>query len=199
MKEGTALRKASSLPLPAYAHDALKHDRHPQDRTHAFHLFYGAPVHHGRPTMSFDYMSDQRVAFRASFIVSEALELLEKGLGLRVSLNIHTDDGTYTAMNSAEAKMCEFIAMAMKSGKRNIIEVADALGDLNVVVNGFALELGVDMHLVDQEVCASNFTKPDDEGKPIIGDGTNGPVGKVLKGPNFMEPNLAVALGIFQE
>jgi hypothetical protein len=118
MKEGTALRKASGLPLPGYAHDALRYDRHPQDRTHAFHMFYGAPIHHGRPTMSFDYMSDQRAAFRAAFVLNEAIELIEKGLGVKL---------------------------------------------------------------------------------PSIGDGTNGPVGKVLKGPNYMEPNLATALGIFQE
>lgn len=204
MKDGTALRKASSLPLPAYAHDALRYDRHPQDRTHAFHLFYNAPVHHGRPTKTFEYMSDQRVAFRASFILSEVMELLAKGLGVdtRVTFVVEDEEGEehrWTHLTD-DADLCNCIQGAMRvSRKRDIIEVADALGDLNVVVNGFALELGLDMHVVDQEVCASNFTKADTDGKPIIGDGTTGPVGKVLKGPNFMEPNLAVALGIFQE
>lgn len=202
MKTGTALRKASSLPLPAYAHDVLRYDRHPQDRTHAFHMFYDAPIHHGRPTMTFSYMSDQRVAFRAAFVLNEALELIEKGLGVKLTVNIEDDfhEGEAIFMDAQGEMFCKSLAQSIgRAGKRNILEVADALGDLNVVVNGFALELGVDMRIVDQEVCASNFTKPDEEGKPIIGDGTNGPVGKVLKGPNYMEPNLAVALGIFQK
>jgi hypothetical protein len=46
------------------------------------------------------------------------------------------------------------------------------------------------------EVCASNFTKAGADGKPIIGDGITGPVGKVLKGPNYMEPNLVMVLGL---
>lgn len=49
---------------------------------------------------------------------------------------------------------------------------------------------------VDREICASNFTKAGEDGQPIIGDGTNGPLGKVLKGPNFVEPQLALTLGL---
>lgn len=199
MIEGTALRKASSLPLPGYAHDALRYDRHPQDRTHAFHMFYGAPVHEGRATRTFEYMTDQRVAFRAAFILSEAIELVEKGLGVKLSINIEDDfhEGEAIFMDPQGELFCASLAQSIgRASKRDLVEVVDALGDLNVVVNGFALELGVDMHVVDAEVCASNFTKSGDDGKPIIGDGTNGPVGKVLKGPNYMEPNLVVTLGL---
>lgn len=197
MTAKTALTTARDMPLPHYAEDALKYARHPQERTRAFHMFYGAPIHAERPDMRFSHMDDQRAAFRAAFIISEALELLEQGFGLRVGLNITTPGGTYTADGSGDSRLTQMLFAAIKaSGRRDLVGVVDGLGDLNVVVNGFALELGVDMHVVDQEVCASNFTKMGLDGKPIIGDGTTGPVGKVLKGPNFVPPQLAAVLGL---
>lgn len=198
----TALRLASHMPLPDYAHVALRYNRHPQERTLAFHRFYGAPIHTAHPTRQFSHMDDARVAFRAAFILSEAVELLEKGLGLKISVNIEDDaaEGEAVFLDPHGPEFCKTLAWhlehGMGKGKRDLVEVVDALGDLNVVVNGFAIELGVDMKIVDQEVCASNFTKAGADGQPIIGNGTNGPVGKVLKGPNFKEPQLAVSLGL---
>lgn len=202
MRKKTALAVASGLPLPGYAREALRADVHPQQRTHAFHRFYGAPVGPSQPDREFSHMDNQRVAFRAAFILSETLEMFEKGLGLHLSVNIDdpAGEGESCFMEVDNPSFCETLAWHLThgagKGKRDLVEVVDALGDLNVVVNGFAIELGVDMRPVDQEVCASNFTKPDENGQPIIGDGTNGPVGKVLKGPNFVEPQLAIILGV---
>lgn len=198
----TALQVASEMPLPGYAHDALRYDRHPQQRTVAFHRFYGQPIHGSAPTRTFEHMSDERVAFRVAFILSEVGELLRKGLGvsLNVTLSGKDKEGNWFSsdeMFSEEDDVCKYLAQMLEfAGNRNLIETVDALGDLNVVVNGFAIELGVDMKLVDQEVCASNFTKAGKDGKPIIGDGTTGPVGKVMKGPNYVEPQLALTLGL---
>lgn len=195
----TALHTAHEMPLPPYAHDALRYSHHPQERTLAFHRFYGQPIREELPDRTFSHMSDERVAFRAAFILNEALELIEKGLGVKMSVNIDDSfhEGEAVFMDAQSEMFCAALAQSIKkANKRDLFEVLDALGDENVVVNGFAVELGVDMRMVDQEVCASNFTKAGADGKPIIGDGTNGIVGKVLKGPNFMEPNLAVALGL---
>lgn len=205
MKKTTALQVAQAMPLPSFARHALTYGLHPQQRTLAFHHFYGAPVRSQKPDRQFIHMSDERVAFRAAFILSEAFELLEKGLGLKLSLNIEDDaaEGEAVFLDVHGPEFCEMLAWhlehGMGKGKRDLVEVADALGDLNVVVNGFAIELGVDMQLVDQEVCASNFTKAGEDGQPIIGDGITGPVGKVLKGPNFVEPQLAQVLGLETE
>ena len=70
--------------------------------------------------------------------------------------------------------------------------MVDALGDLNVVVNGFAIELGIDMKEIDREIYASNLTKLDDNGEAIIADGSDPryPAGKIIKGPNFIEPQI---------
>lgn len=200
----TALDVALSMPLPAYAREALLHERkeHPQVRTLAFHTFYGQPIRSQKPDETFSHMSDERVAFRASFILSEVLELLEKGLGIRVR-NIIMDVGPGKEINCVvknDASLCHAIHAAMKhTKKRDLVETVDALGDLNVVVNGFAVELGVNMIAVDREICASNFTKAGEGGEPIIGDGITGPVGKVMKGPNYTEPQIAVVLGLTQE
>ena len=203
----TATQIARAMALPAFAHDAIAEyiAHHPQTRTEAFHKFYGAPIHKGPVTPQFEYMDDQRVAFRMAFILSEAIEIMEKGLGLRAALVVSAHPGAtqeykseFTAIGSANGGLTTAILAAMKEAgpqARNVVEVVDGLGDLNVVVNGFALELGANMVRVDEEICASNFTKAGPDGKPIVSDGTDGhPKGKVLKGPNFVEPNIAAVL-----
>jgi len=196
----TALEVASSMTLPAYAAISLMNpDLHPQERTEMFHRFYEAPIYNGPIDKTFSHMDDQRVAFRMAFILSEAFEILEKGLGLDVQLGLNGAGGKiYVACGSSNSSLTDAVLAAMQDGgQRDIIEVVDGLGDLNVVVNGFALELGADMLEVDLEVSASNFTKADEDGNPMVSDGTDGhPKGKVLKGPNFTEPNIRAVLGL---
>lgn len=179
---------------------ALNMYAHPQDRTMEFHRFYNAPIRNETPDRQFSHMDDARVAFRVSFLLSELFELLDKGLGINVKVlfipqDSHNFAGWDTGMN--DASLCKAIHSCLAiipDKRRNLIEVVDALGDLNVVVNGFAIELGVDMNAIDREIMASNFTKPDEDGQPIIGNGINGPEGKVLKGPNYMEPNIEAVI-----
>jgi len=169
-------------------HNGIHGDRmHPQDRTREFHRLYDAPIHNGPVTKAFEHMSDERVAFRVGFIIEELRELLSEGFGIGMEIIYHTPGSTDTELIDG---------IQATPAKRDIVGVVDALGDLNVVVNGFALELGVDMNAVDREIAASNFTKMGEDGNPIIGDGVTGPVGKVLKGPHFVEPNIAAVLGL---
>lgn len=49
-------------------------------------------------------------------------------------------------------------------------------------------------------VQASNMSKLDDEGKPIISDGTDGkPKGKVLKGPNYVAPDMQPVVDAYMQ
>lgn len=196
----TALEVAKQLPLPGYVAEVIGgYPYHPQTRTAAFHRFYDAPIFNGQVDETFSHMDDQRVAFRMAFILSEAFEILEKGLGLKAELRLSgKPEQQHVAIGSGNGALTDLVLAAMRdSGKRDVIEVVDGLGDLNVVVNGFALELGAPMNDVDQEVCASNFTKADENGQPIVSDGTDGhPKGKVLKGPNFVPPNIRAVLGL---
>lgn len=204
MTKTTALGAAALMNLPAYAKDALIYDLHPQDRTRAFHRMFDAPIRTEAPDATFSHMDDQRIAFRTSFILSEAIEILEKGLGVDVCIGFKSHQANIYkdfVQGSDNAELCNALLKAIvASGKRDLVEVVDGLGDLNVVTNGWGVELGVDMKRVDQEVYASNMTKPDEDGNPIVADGSDPkyPAGKILKGPNFIEPQLEVLLGLEQ-
>lgn len=67
----------------------------------------------------------------------------------------------------------------------DIVEIADALGDLLYVVTGAALVYGIDLDAVFDEVQRSNMSKLGADGHPVIRED-----GKILKGPNFTEPDI---------
>lgn len=67
----------------------------------------------------------------------------------------------------------------------NIVEVADALGDLLYVIYGWGITIGLDMDAIVAEIHRSNLSKLGADGKPIYRED-----GKVLKGPDFTQPNL---------
>ena len=67
----------------------------------------------------------------------------------------------------------------------DIVEVADALTDLLVVIYGAGLAFGIDLDKCFEEVHRSNMSKLSEEGKPIYNE-----FGKVMKGPNYFKPNL---------
>ena len=79
----------------------------------------------------------------------------------------------------------------------DIVGVADALGDMLYILCGTLVEHGMQdkIEAIFDEIQASNMSKLDENGKPII-NGQNGvldlsrPMGKVLKSINFKEPNL---------
>ena len=69
--------------------------------------------------------------------------------------------------------------------KNNLKEVADALTDILYVTYGAGHAFGIDLDGCFDEVQKSNMSKLDENGKPIYNAN-----GKVLKGPNYFEPNL---------
>jgi predicted HAD superfamily Cof-like phosphohydrolase len=73
----------------------------------------------------------------------------------------------------------------------DLVEIADALGDLLYVVFGAAIEHGIDLEPVFNEIHASNMSKLGADGKPITSRGEEldgAPAGKFLKGPGFQPP-----------
>jgi len=73
--------------------------------------------------------------------------------------------------------------------QNNLVEVADALTDLLYVVYGAGHAYGIQLDTCFHEVHASNMSKLGADGKPIYRED-----GKVLKGPNFFEPELVEIL-----
>ena len=67
----------------------------------------------------------------------------------------------------------------------DIKEVADALTDILYVTYGAGYAYGVDLDKCFKEVQRANMSKLGEDGKPIYNE-----KGKVMKGPNYSEPNL---------
>jgi len=70
-------------------------------------------------------------------------------------------------------------------GKGSLLEVADALTDILYVVYGAGHAFGIDLDDCFNEVHRSNMTKLGEDGRPLYRDD-----GKVMKGPNYEEPDL---------
>jgi len=75
---------------------------------------------------------------------------------------------------------------AAKNG--DLVEVADALGDMMYILCGTILSHGMQHKIeeVFEEIQRSNMSKLGEDGKPIYRED-----GKVLKGPNYFKPNIA--------
>jgi len=68
---------------------------------------------------------------------------------------------------------------------KNLKEVADALTDILYVTYGAGYAYGIDLDKCFKEVQRANMSKLGEDGKPIYNE-----KGKVMKGPNYLEPNL---------
>lgn len=92
---------------------------------------------------------------RLRLILEEFLELVEaNGCELRTDAN---------------ENIFGFKIVHIEGSRYDVVETADALGDLNVVVAGTGVEYGIPMHFIDYEVYTSNLSKLDiATGKPIV-------------------------------
>jgi predicted HAD superfamily Cof-like phosphohydrolase len=79
----------------------------------------------------------------------------------------------------------EFSEYLFASFDQDLVEIADALGDMVYVIYGTALAHGIDLDAVLDEIHASNMSKADADGKPIYRHD-----GKILKGPDFFRPDI---------
>ena len=75
------------------------------------------------------------------------------------------------------------LEQAMKT--QDLKEVADALTDILYVTYGAGYAYGIDLDKCFKEVQRAHMSKLGTDGKPIYND-----KGKVMKGPNYSEPNL---------
>ena len=76
----------------------------------------------------------------------------------------------------------------LEASKNNdLVEVADALGDMLYILCGTIIEHGMQDKIeeVFHEIQRSNMSKLGEDGKPIYNES-----GKVMKGPKYFKPNL---------
>lgn len=83
----------------------------------------------------------------------------------------------------------EYLAAAKKG---DLVEVADALGDMLYILCGTIIEHGMQDKIVEvfDEIQRSNMSKLGEDGQPVYRED-----GKVLKGPNYFRPDLQKILG----
>jgi predicted HAD superfamily Cof-like phosphohydrolase len=71
---------------------------------------------------------------------------------------------------------------------KDLVEIADALGDQLYILCGTILRHGM-QHIIEDvfdEIQASNMSKLGEDGEPVFRED-----GKILKGPNFFRPDLS--------
>ena len=77
------------------------------------------------------------------------------------------------------------------ANNNDLVEVADALGDMLYILCGTIIEHGMQYKIeeVFDEIQRSNMSKLGENGEPIYRED-----GKVLKGPNYFKPNIDAIL-----
>ncbi len=91
----------------------------------------------------------------------------------------------------------ENIEYLEECNNKDLVEIADALGDQLYILLGTIIKHGLQDKIepIFNEIHRSNMSKLDDDGKPVI-NGKNGvhdptkPIGKVLKSKNYFKPDI---------
>lgn len=120
-----------------------------------------------------------------------AVELFHNSFGLGVSEKMRANlgyDKNKLRFNLMEEENKEYLEAA---NNNDLVEVADALGDMLYILCGTILEHGMQYKIgeVFEEIQKSNMSKLGADGKPIYRED-----GKVLKGPNYFKPNIRQVL-----
>ena len=116
---------------------------------------------------------------RVPLIAEELVELAEAS-GVFITIE-PLDDGTHHVYaETANAGFCD------------LVECADALGDIRVLTDGGNLIYGFPGQAVLMEIHRSNMSKLGADGQPLYRAD-----GKILKGPNYTPPNIAAVLAAY--
>lgn len=120
-----------------------------------------------------------------------AVRAFHTAFGLGVSDELKADLGPqknllrYNLMREENEEYLEAVQ------NNDLVEIADALGDMLYILCGTILEHGLQhkIEAVFDEIQRSNMSKLDHDGQPIYRED-----GKVMKGPNYFKPNFSVIL-----
>lgn len=120
-----------------------------------------------------------------------AVQSFHESFGLGVSQKMRADLGitkNTLRFNLMDEENKEYLEAASNN---DLVEVADALGDMLYILCGTILEHGLQYKIdeVFNEIQRSNMSKLGNDGKPIYRED-----GKVLKGPNYFKPDIASIL-----
>ena len=121
-------------------------------------------------TNAIDAVKEFNEAFKIKYSKNQEADLDEFTIELRYRLMQEEND--------------EYLEAARK---KDLVEIADALGDKLYILCGTILAHGLQDKIVEvfNEIQRSNMSKLSAGGKPVIRED-----GKILKGPNYFKPNI---------
>lgn len=128
---------------------------------------------------------------------TELTEAIEGGYRNRDKIARELADVVYVAYGTALVNNIDLDVslgdaqdnLEMALGGGNPAEIGQALSDLIAVCRAVAKVYAIDLDEAVKAVHESNMSKLGDDGKPVLRED-----GKVLKGPNFVEPDMALSL-----
>ena len=120
-----------------------------------------------------------------------AVKLFHETFGLGVSTEMKADLGMLKnelRFNLMKEENEEYLEAVQNN---DLVEIADALGDMLYILCGTILEHGLQhkIEAVFDEIQRSNMSKLDENGKPIYRED-----GKVMKGANYFKPDFTQIL-----
>jgi len=120
-----------------------------------------------------------------------AVKEFHTAFGLGVSESPKADLGAQTNLlrfNLMKEENEEYLEAVQNN---DLVEIADALGDMLYILCGTILEHGLQhkIEAVFDEIQRSNMSKLGEDGKPIYRED-----GKVMKGPHYFKPNFDAIL-----
>ena len=121
-------------------------------------------------TNAIDAVKEFNEAFKIKYSKNLEADLDESTIELRYRLMQEEND--------------EYLEAARK---KDLVEIADALGDKLYILCGTILAHGLQDKIVEvfDEIQRSNMSKLSSDGTPVIRED-----GKILKGPNYFKPNI---------
>ena len=121
-------------------------------------------------TNAIDAVKEFNEAFKIKYSKNQKADLDESTIELRYRLMQEENN--------------EYLEAARK---KDLVEIADALGDKLYILCGTILAHGLQDKILEvfNEIQRSNMSKLSAEGKPVIRED-----GKILKGPNYFKPNI---------
>ena len=121
-------------------------------------------------TNAIDAVKEFNEAFKIKYSKNQEADLDESTIELRYRLMQEEND--------------EYLEAARK---KDLVEIADALGDKLYILCGTILAHGLQDKIVEvfDEIQRSNMSKLSSDGTPVIRED-----GKILKGPNYFKPNI---------
>lgn len=157
----------------------------PNEIVREFYAAFKEPIHEGAPSAASDVIPEDRLRLKIALIIEEVSELLDATYGKAVG----------TLIRNAWATAVEQGLTDDAEATRDLVEMFDAVLDIDVVVNGLAIETNMPVVEGLAEVHRGNMSKLGEDGLPIRSDGTDGyPLNKILKGPNYVAPDLVTVL-----